>query len=379
VLGLETEWTTYVDDFLVDVEEFSELKISKISAHIGKAKYLEKFVIATGSFEESRNLILFVNLGDHIGVGEAPLGEISKEEIIRELDVFRSNFLGKTFKDYIEFLKKSKLVNWLGLSIEMAMLDAIAKAKGVRYGDLFAGAYYNTVETDVTIGIRDLEETVKAFEKFVSMGFRKIKIKVGLNLKEDIERIKALFDIAPSHVSFRIDANQGYTNSEAIEFLEFLERESRNIEFLEQPLKKDELEAIGRLRKITDIPIIVDESVRLKEDVEKVSKYVDGVNLKPIKSGGILELAYSFRLAKDLALLTMIGCSSESNIGITSSTYIASTHSIDFADLDSDILQEPLTKKQITSLKGGFRILPSDPGLGISPNDINESNIENIY
>ncbi len=376
---MENEWVEYLDDFLVDIEEFAKNKIIGIEAFIGVTRYVKKFVIATGEFEEARNLILLVNIGDYTGIGEAPLGNTSEEEIIEGLTTFESKFIDRTFNDYIDFIKENKLQNWLGLATEMAMLDAIAKAKGIRYGDLFSKAYLDSIETDVTIGIMSLNETVELFEKFLAKGFRKIKVKVGLDLRKDMERLKALFDVAPNYVSFRVDVNQGYSRSEAIEFIRFLEREASNLEFIEQPLKKDELEAIGELRDLTDIPIIVDESVRVKEDVERVSKYVDGVNLKPIKSGGILEISYSYLLAKELALLTMIGCSSESNIGITSSTYIASTRNVDFVDLDSDILQEPLLSKQATIVQGGMRILPEKAGLGITREHLIDSKLKRIY
>ena len=66
----------------------------------------------------------------------------------------------------------------------------------------------------------------------------------------------------------------------------------------------------------------------------------------------------------------MIGCSSESNIGITSSAYIASAMNVQFADLDSDILQEPILKENATDYKDGYRILPEGAGLGIDKNKI---------
>jgi len=143
-------------------------------------------------------------------------------------------------------------------------------------------------------------------------------------------------------------------------------------------LPKEHYQKTNEIRDKTEIPIILDESVRKSSDIEKVAKYTDGVNLKPVKAESIFEIAYGYKLAKELSLLTMIGCSSESNIGITSSTYLSAAFKLDFSDLDSDVLQEKLLKREITQAIGGKRVLPHSNGLGVTLDLIDMSKLNKI-
>ncbi|MGQ4892311.1 MAG: enolase C-terminal domain-like protein [Candidatus Njordarchaeia archaeon] len=343
-------------------------KIENIEIYYAKLKYHKPFVIATDSFEYSTNLIIIVKSGEHYGVGEAPSRELS-EGLIKDLEPEIRKFKGSKISEGLQKTLETKSSS-ISLSFSMAILDLASRIMGKRYGDLLGGPVGDKVETDVTIGIKSLEETLEEYKYYTSIGFKKIKVKLGENIKKDIEKVKKLSEIADSKHAFRFDANQGWNLEEAKEFIGFMNNLDLNVEILEQPLPKDEYEKAGELRKLTDVPIVLDESVRKSEDILKVAKFVDGVNLKPTKAENILEITYGYKLAKELNLVTMIGCSSESNIGITSSAYIASAMDVQFADLDSDILQEPVLKENATDYRDGYRILPVGPGLGIDKDKI---------
>ncbi len=361
---------SFLNKIFTEIDEQVSEKLDSIEVYHGETKYYETFVIATGSFDSSKQLVTITNIGDTYGVGEAPLRDLGEEElelIKKEI----KGITGKSLTESLQFSLNDTISMPTKLSLSMSLLDLYAKLTGKRYGELFGDIEKERVETDITIGIKPLSDTIKDYERFREMGFTKFKIKLGENIVNDIEKVKKLSEIVDEKVSLRFDANQGWKPEEAIKFIDFMNKLDVNIEFLEQPLPKDKYVKIGDLKKLTDIPIILDESVRKSEDVIKVSKFTDGVNLKPVKAENVLELVFGYLKAKELDLLTMIGCSSETNIGITSSTFIASIMNVNFADLDSDILQEDILKKKITPYERGLRLLPKGPGLGIKREDIN--------
>ena len=87
------------------------------------------------------------------------------------------------------------------------------------------------------------------------------------------------------------------------------------------------------------LPIFIDESCRFSEDVVRYYEYVDGVNLKLMKCGGITEALRILNVAKSYNLKTMIGCMSESSISISAGASISGI--IDYVDLDSHYNLDP--------------------------------------
>jgi len=354
--------------------EVFEEKIEEIEIYKVKLKFHKTFTIATGSMDFSENLIIILKSGNEYGIGE---GYYIEEDVKNDLKLLKE-LKDKKFIDALEYVLKRRYTHSVRLPLSMALLDNLSRLKNIRYGDIFSENYKNNIDTDVTIGIKSIKETLEEFNQFTKMGFKSIKIKVGESLDKDLKKLKQIEEFAPSEIKIRIDANQGWTPEEAREAIKKLNKMNLNLELIEQPVPKDQYEKVGELRKLTDIPIILDESVHTADDVLKVAKYTDGVNMKPTKAGDILEISYGYHMASDLDLRKMIGCSTESNIGITSSTYIAATLGVEFVDLDSDILQEDTLKSKVTRIEDGCRILPTEKGLGVRLDFIEFKKFEKI-
>ncbi len=369
----------YFNLLLFDYDEFLDERISKVDLYIANLKYHEPFKIATGTFSKSENLIVIMyDENGEYGVGEASLRELTDALIHEVREETKLLVSDNSLRNIINTIINENYEAHLRLALSMAIIDLLTKKAGKRYGDFFSKSYPDFVDTDITIGIRGVEETIATMERFLKLGFKTFKIKVGEDIKKDIHRVSVLNEHAPSDVVFRFDANQGWNVEDTLEFISFLNKTDMHVEFIEQPLPKEHYQKINEIREKTEIPIILDESVRKSSDVEKVARYTDGVNLKPVKAESIFEIAYGYTLAKELSLLTMIGCSSESNIGITSSTYLSAAFKLDFSDLDSDILQEKLLKRDVTQTIGGKRILPNSNGLGITLDLIDMSKLNKI-
>ncbi len=114
----------------------------------------------------------------------------------------------------------------------------------------------------------------------------------------------------------------------------------------------------GRVR----IPIIADEACLHPADIPKLATAYDGVNIKLMKCGGMLEAFRMIEIAKSLGLKTMLGCMIESSIGVTAAAHLSPL--VDYADLDGNLLiaNDPYSGVKVVN---GKLILPDRPGLGL--------------
>src|SRR5207249_5954991 len=112
------------------------------------------------------------------------------------------------------------------------------------------------------------------------------------------------------------------------------------------------------------IPIIADEACLHPTDIPKLVNSFDGVNVKLMKCGGILEAYRMIQIAKSLGMKTMLGCMIESSIGVTAAAHLSPL--VDYADLDGNLLiaNDPYSGVLV---RNGKLILPNRPGLGLKP------------
>ncbi|MBI3697858.1 MAG: dipeptide epimerase, partial [Acidobacteria bacterium] len=162
----------------------------------------------------------------------------------------------------------------------------------------------------------------------------------------------------------RVDANEGWKNKEeAARKINWLE--SQGVEFVEQPMPASMLEETRWIRSRVHIPIIADEACLHPGDIPKLADSFDGVNIKLMKCGGILEAWRMIQIAKSLKLKTMLGCMIESSIGVTAAAHLSPL--VDYADLDGNLLiaNDPYSGVKVEK---GKLILPDRPGLGLRAN-----------
>ncbi|PMQ01670.1 MAG: dipeptide epimerase [Dictyoglomus sp. NZ13-RE01] len=310
-----------------------------------KYRLKEVFKIATGERSEILNLEIEIFLKDGtIGVGEASSSLISKiisensyvvlEKSIKDLligeNILKLRYLWKKLKS-LQFLPA------IMAGTEYALVSAYCNWKGIS-PYLFFGGEREEIETDITIGISDFENTIRKAKEYYDAGFRILKIKVGLDLEEDLRKVIEIKRILPD-VDFIIDANQGYTPKIANYFINTLYREGIEVLVFEQPVHKDDHDGIKYVRYNSPFPVAVDESVYTVYDALRLIKEdaIDFINIKLMKSGiydalGIIEIAR----ASNKGL--MIGCMGESSLGISQSVHFSlGTSAFTYHDLDSHL------------------------------------------
>lgn len=186
-----------------------------------------------------------------------------------------------------------------------------------------------TKSTSITIGICDKEEMVKKIEEAKDAEYFKLKV----NEAEAFTIVKNFRNI--TNKPFVVDANQGFTTKAiALKFAHFLQE--LNVDYLEQPFNKLDLDTHKWLKQNCSIPLIADESFQRLADLDKVAQCFSGINVKLMKSGGIMEGQMSLQKAKSMGLITMLGCMSESSVAVNAANELVAL--ADFVDLDGPFL-----------------------------------------
>ncbi len=241
-------------------------------------------------------------------------------------------------------------------ALEIAAHDMMGKRYGIPLYRHFELDPATLPLTTMSIGLDDpdvmLEKAVEAKD------FPMLKVKLDAEIDLSIvRRIKEA-----TGASITVDANCAWARSEAVE--KATELAGIGIEFLEQPVAADDVEGLAWVRERTDVPLFADESCPTSEQLASVAPAVDGVVIKLMKCGGLVEAVRMARMARELGLKTMIGCMMESSLAITAAAHISPL--MDYADLDSGLLMtnDPFTGVRIDR---GRMSLPEGAGLGVHP------------
>ena len=239
-------------------------------------------------------------------------------------------------------------------AIDMALHDRLGKKLGVPLYQLWGLNPNKTPCTSFTIGLDEPE--VMAEKTRHAEAYPILKVKLGT--PQDIEIIQKLREVTDKPIY--VDANTAWTPKEAVRKIR--ELAGYGVELIEQPTKPNDLAGLKFVHEHSELPIIADESVKRASDIPILAECVDGINIKLVKCGGLLEAHRMISVARAHGLLVMIGCMIESSLGITAAAHL--TPLVDYADLDGHLLiaNDPYTG---VSLDKGKLIPPNRPGIGI--------------
>lgn len=302
------------------------------------------FATSLGSKACATSVIVTVTCDDgSVGIGEVPTSFILPHETVSAIQAVLAEakllLLGKSAGEYAKLtgrLRKQYPDFHMTLSgLEIAMYRAHLASEGK------IECERGTIETDITIPFVPQTKILKPWiNKAVRAHFRTYKVKVSGDIGRDLKFCKAVRRIlADSGKPFtiRLDGNQGFTAASAMKLLERLDQVSIGVELFEQPLKRDDFKGLKMLSKNSPVPIIADETVFCADDCKRVidDRLAHGVNIKTAKSG-ISESLQILQLAKRAGLKLMIGCMTETMVGLSAGIYLAAnTAALDYIDLDS--------------------------------------------
>ncbi len=242
---------------------------------------------------------------------------------------------------------------FLVCALDMAGWDLFGKMNGRPLYRMWKGDPARNPSTDYTIGIDSIEKMV---HKLKEKPWPIYKIKVGT--ADDISILKALRQ--ETDAVFRVDANAGWDVETALNIIPQLKE--LGVEFVEQPLAKDNWEGMKELYARSPLPLYADESCVSEEDVAKCPGYFHGINIKLTKCSGITPALRMISEARKLNLGVMVGSMNESTLGSAAVAHLLPF--IDHVDMDGPLLLQDDLATGIT-FDNGRVIFSDEPGLGI--------------
>ena len=318
------------------------------------------FTISKGTKTHQPTLVVELDFMGIKGYGEAPAityYNIPVEKMVEDLErkkMFVEKFAFSDPERYWHYLHHLYPANpFLVCALDMAGWDIYGKLKRKQLHQLWGLDIATAPITDFTIGIDTIENMVA---KMKEKSWPIYKIKVGV--EGDIDMVTELRK--HTDAVFRVDANAGWTLEQALEKIPLLKE--LGVEFVEQPLAKDNWEGMKVLYEKSTLPLIADESCVAEADVEKCHNHFHGINIKLTKCSGITSARRMITKARELGMKVMVGCMNESSIGTAAIAQLAPM--LDYVDMDGPLLLAEDIAEGITFDNG--RILFNDlPGLGV--------------
>ena len=324
-------------------------------------KLKHTFSISRVSYSEQPTLIVELKDGDFSGYGEAtsnPYYHITIQKILDDLTILKpiiENIKNLSPEAFWQHMYPRLKQNMFALcALDEAYNDLYARKKDQKLYELWNYDISKNPLTNYTVGIDSIEKMVS---KMTELPWPIYKIKLGT--KDDIKIVTELRK--HTNAIFRIDANCGWTVDETIKNAKALK--NLGVEFLEQPLKADDWDAHKVVFNKSVLPIIADESCQVEADVDKCYNYFHGINVKLVKCGGLTSARRMILHAKALNMKTMVGCMTESSVGISAIAHLLPL--LDYVDMDGALLLSEDIATGVT-MKNGVITYSKLNGTGVS-------------
>lgn len=306
----------------------------KLIVRTYKLQLKHPFTISRGTRTMIPSIIVELQENGFSGFGEAtenPFYHTTVEQFEKELIQKREIIeivTSKTPEEYWGYLFPHFKDNmFLLCALDEAYTDLYTRKKGLKLYEYWNLELKNLPLSNYTIGIDTIENMVAKMKEILWPIY---KIKLGT--KNDLEIVAELRK--HTDAIFRIDANCGWTVNETIK--NAIELQKLGVEFIEQPLAPTNWKGAKIVFDNSYLPIIADESCLVESDIEKCYNHFHGINIKLMKCGGLTPAKRMISKAKSLGLKTMMGCMTESSIGISAITHLAPM--LDYVDMDGALL-----------------------------------------
>jgi L-alanine-DL-glutamate epimerase-like enolase superfamily enzyme len=333
----------------------------KIRLHCFRLPTRHVFTIARGSTTVYTALIVELEHNGVRGYGEAGESDYYRAtvsnmataiaEVRQDLESAEPTSPEQLWDRYDPVLRHNRFAQ---CALDMALWDLWGKLQGQPLWKLWGLSLDTCPVTDYTIGIDTIETMVAKLNEFP--GWPVYKIKLGT--PHDLEIVRALRAHTPA--VFRVDANCAWGVEETLRNAAALK--DLAVELIEQPMAPENWEGMRRVYRESALPLVADESCQVSADVELAPDCFHGVNIKLVKCGGLTPARRMIARARTLGLKVMIGCMTESTVGISAIAQLLPM--LDWVDMDGALLlaEDPATGVRIE--KGVIRH-PTENGCGV--------------
>ena len=327
----------------------------KLHFHKTELHLKETFSIAYGNYDKRDALVVKLSHLGKDGYGECVSINyygINLEDFVLKLKEIQPRIENQKIihpKEFFAFLEQFQLHHFLLSALDCAYWDLFGKLENKSFSELNQLENKTLAESSITISIAEIDEQIRKIE---NSSWNKFKVKCnGFNLKNTEKLLNLNRNIA-------LDANASFTKEDCL----FIQETSgfQKLMYIEQPL---EIGNFGILKNGNSVNWMADEDCQDLTFLEKLKPYYSSINIKLMKCGGLTPALEMITEAKKLGYKIMLGCMTESSIGISAGCAIAGL--LDFADLDGANL---ISNDYATGsfVDNGKIILSEKPGLGIA-------------
>ena len=326
----------------------------KINYTIKTLRLKETFSIAYGNYDTREALLIELSYLSCKGYGECvaiDYYQIDLKSFISRLKEIQPLLEKQPVvhpEDFFRFLSGLDLHPFLVSALDCAYWDLFGKLENKSFTELNSIPVENLAQSSITISVGNVDEQIKKIEK---SKWNKFKVKCkGLN-KQHISRLLQL------NRNLALDSNASFTDDDCIWLQE--NSEVHKFSYLEQPRPVDRYKI---LKKEGFANWMADEDCQNIDSLEELIPYYKSVNIKLMKCGGLTPALAMIKKAKELKYKIMIGCMTESTVGISAACLLAGL--TDFADLDgANLISNDYASGNF--VENGKIILSGKPGLGI--------------
>ena len=327
----------------------------KLHFHKTELHLKETFSIAYGNYDKRDALVVKLSHLGKDGYGECVSINyygINLEDFVLKLKEIQPRIENQKIihpKEFFAFLEQFQLHHFLLSALDCAYWDLFGKLENKSFSDINQLENKTLTESSITISIAEIDEQIRKIE---NSSWNKFKVKCnGFNLKNTEKLLNLNRNIA-------LDANASFTKEDCL----FIQETSgfQKLMYIEQPL---EIGNFGILKNGNSVNWMADEDCQDITFLEKLKPHYSSINIKLMKCGGLTPALEMITEAKKLGYKIMLGCMTESSIGISAGCALAGL--LDFADLDGANL---ISNDYATGsfVDNGKIILSEKPGLGIA-------------
>lgn len=332
----------------------------QVKYKVSNVPFKHPFTISKGTKTHQEALLVELDFLGIKGYGEAPAiayYNIPVEKMVEDLTSKMFFFEKASFNTPERFWHYLYHIypqnHFLMCALDMAGWDLFGRLQRKPLYKIWNLDISKNPVTDITIGIDSPEKMVA---KLQETPWPVYKIKLGTD--QDIEIIETLR--RHTDAPFRIDANAAWTAEDALKKINIFK--DLNVEFIEQPLAKNDWEGMKKLKDNSPLPLFADESCVYETDVDKCAIHFHGINIKLTKCGGITPSLRMIDKARALGLKVMMGSMNESSIGTGAIAQMLPL--LDYVDMDGPLLLDGDNAEGVTFEHGKITYL-DEPGLGI--------------
>lgn len=319
------------------------------------------FTISRGSVAVQPTLVVELIQGETRGYGEAttnPYYGATIENMAAALDKVRPLLAAQEMTDperlWDQLHPTIGEMPFAQCALDLAAHDLWGKLHKRPVYDLWGLSLENLPPSNYTIGIDDVDVMVAKLQEFPDWPVYKIK----LGTERDLPIVRELRK--HTEAVFRVDANGGWDADTAIGNSRVLAEE--HVEFIEQPLPAECEEEMRRVYAESALPVMADESCQVAEDVERCRGLFHGINIKLVKCGGMTPARRMIAQARELGLKVMVGCMTESSVGISAIAQLLPL--LDYVDMDGAVLLAEDIASGVT-VERGICHYPAENGNGV--------------